>query len=149
MQAGRGAACDEKEQGEGIAGGDARVLPRHSPLLDRCQSLQEQLGTSSQAEDELTGCREMSPSPPLGAWSSYLYREHGGPTGTLVLICPLKCPSIPDSKWEEELGSWLPLSGLFGSYSSGQTHCTMNNSCFRPNNVCSSIYNFKQSRGIT
>lgn len=78
MQAGRGAATVMRRSREKGLLVEMQVLPRHSTLLDRCQSLQEQPGTSSQAENELTGCREMSPTLPLGAWSSYLYREHGG-----------------------------------------------------------------------
>lgn len=67
--------------GKVLMGGDARALPRHSilPDLDPCQSSQESPDTSSQAEDELTGYRRMSPTPPFEAWNSYLYREDGRP----------------------------------------------------------------------
>lgn len=44
--------------------------PGTSTLPDGCQPPQEQPGMSSQAEDELTGWRGMSPIPPIGAWST-------------------------------------------------------------------------------
>lgn len=48
---------------------DAGALPRHQHSPRRLSAPQEQPGTPSQAEDERTGWRGMSPIPPVGARS--------------------------------------------------------------------------------